>query len=213
MEAASCSNRGCFPVLVGEPGERDTLLSSPIILYDYPQIAAESPGDLFDGTEIDEMLSLRILAMTDAEKREMAELDPTARALLERTEALTEADMQRMHGALRNLRALDSSGNPNLAKLPRLAAVNLAGQSLQVGDRVRLKPRPGGDVMDLALNGKTAIVEAIERDFEDRVHIAVAVDDDPGRDLGLARMPGHRFFFSPQEVELLGADTAEERRP
>ena len=78
------------------------LLSSPIILYDYPQVAPESPGDLFDATEIDEILTLRILAMTDDEKREMAAIDPRARALLERTEALTAADMERLHGTLRN---------------------------------------------------------------------------------------------------------------
>ena len=69
--AAACSNVGTWPVLAGEPGQRDTVLSSPIILYDYPQIAPESPGDLFDGTEIDEILSLRILTLTDEEKSAM----------------------------------------------------------------------------------------------------------------------------------------------
>ncbi len=73
--AAECSNIGTWPVLVGEEGERDTMLSSPIILYDYPQIAPESPGSLFDGTEIDEILSLRILTMTDEEKHEMRQSD------------------------------------------------------------------------------------------------------------------------------------------
>ena len=87
--AAACNNQGTWPVLAGEPGEKDILLSSPIILYDYPQVAPESPGDLFDSTEIDEILSLRILAMTDEEKREMAAADERGRALLERTEALT----------------------------------------------------------------------------------------------------------------------------
>jgi len=104
--AAGCENVGTWPVLVGEEGERDTMLSSPIILYDYPQIAPESPGDLFDGTEIDEILTLRILAMTDEEKREMVQIDERARALLERTEALTAEDMIGLHGAVRSLRPL-----------------------------------------------------------------------------------------------------------
>ena len=78
--AASCKNVGTWPVLVGEEGQCDTLLSSPIILYDYPQIAPESAGDLFDGTEIDEILSLRIMTLTDDEKREMSQSDERARA-------------------------------------------------------------------------------------------------------------------------------------
>jgi hydrogenase maturation protease len=102
--AAECSNVGCWPVLVGEEGERDMLLASPIILYDYPQIAPESPGDLFDGTEIDEILTLRIMTMTDEEKREMGAVDERARALLARTEALEREDMMRLHGAVRGLR-------------------------------------------------------------------------------------------------------------
>ena len=77
--AASCQNVGTLPVLVGEEGQCDTLLSSPIILYDYPQIAPESAGDLFDGTEIDEILSLRIMTLTDDEKLEMRQSDDRAR--------------------------------------------------------------------------------------------------------------------------------------
>ena len=83
-----CHNQGVFPVLVGEPEQRDTMLASPIILYDHPQIAPESAGDLFDGTEIDEILSLRIMTMTDEEKREMRESDERARQMLERTESM-----------------------------------------------------------------------------------------------------------------------------
>jgi hypothetical protein len=97
--AAGCQNVGTYPVLVGE--ECDCLLSSPIILYDHPQIAPESAGDLFDGTEIDEILTLRILALTDDEKREMRESDERARQILERSEALTAEQLLKMHGALR----------------------------------------------------------------------------------------------------------------
>jgi hydrogenase maturation protease len=104
--AAACRNVGTFPVLVGEPGQTDTLLSSPIILYDYPRVAPESPGDLFDATEIDEILTLRILTLTDEEKREMCAADKRARALLERTEALAREQLLGLHGAVRSLRPL-----------------------------------------------------------------------------------------------------------
>jgi hypothetical protein len=103
--ALACRNEGTWPVLVGEEGQRDTMLSSPIILYDYPQIAAESPGDLFDGAEIDEILSLRIMTLTDEEKREMRQSDGRARQILERTENLPEEQLMKLHGALRGLRS------------------------------------------------------------------------------------------------------------
>ena len=80
----------------------------------------------------------------------------------------------------------------------------VCGVELKQGDRVRLKPRAGGDIFDLALSGKVAVVEAIEQDYEGKAHLAVVVDDDPGRDLGMLRQPGHRFFFSLEEVEPLG---------
>jgi hypothetical protein len=102
--AASCRNNGTWPVLVGEPGGRHTLLSSPIILEDHPRIAPESPGDLFDGGEIDQMLVLNILGLTDEEKAEMRDSDPRAREILERTEALSEEQLMRLHGAIRDLR-------------------------------------------------------------------------------------------------------------
>ena len=95
---------GTWPVLVGDEGQRDLLLSSPIILYDYPEVAPESPGDLFDGTEIDEILALRILTLTDAEKLEVRNGDERARGILERTEMLPPEHFQKLHGALRGLR-------------------------------------------------------------------------------------------------------------
>jgi hypothetical protein len=102
--AAGCKNSGAWPVLAGEEGQRNLVLSAPIILYDYPQIAPESPGDLFDGTEIDEILALRILTMTDAEKLEVKNGDDRARRILERTEMLPPEHFQKLHGALRSLR-------------------------------------------------------------------------------------------------------------
>ncbi len=101
--AKGCQNIRTWPVLVGNEGERDVMLSSPIILYDYPQIAPESPGPLFDGGEIDEILSLRILTLTDEEKEQMRQ-DEHTREILERTEALTPAQFMRMHGTIRDMR-------------------------------------------------------------------------------------------------------------
>jgi hypothetical protein len=103
-EAAACDNRGLWPVLVGEPHERGTLLASPIILEDHPRIAPESPGDLFDGGEIDQLLTLNILSLTDEEKAEMRATDPRAREILDRTEALSEEELMKLHGAVRDLR-------------------------------------------------------------------------------------------------------------
>jgi hypothetical protein len=201
-EAASrCDNRGLWPVLAGEAGTADMMLAAPIILYDHPRIATESPGDLFDGCEIDEILTLRILTLTDAEKREIAAADPRSRAMLERTEALTPEELARLHGTFREPESPLRTAAVLAATAVETPAVRAAYGSLKIGDRVRLKPKPGGDIMDVVLRDQIGIVEAIERDFEDRVHVAVTILGDPGRDLGIDRMPGHRFFFAADEVE------------
>jgi hydrogenase maturation protease len=103
---AQCQNVGAWPVLVGDAGQRDTMLASPVILYDYPQIAPESVGDLFDGTEIDEILSLRIMTLTDDEKREIRDSDERARQILERTESMPAEQFMKLHGAVRGMRPL-----------------------------------------------------------------------------------------------------------
>lgn len=109
---AACRNIGTWPVLVGTPGECDAMLSAPIILYDYPEIAPESPGDLFDATEIDEILSLRILTLTDEEKQSAAAMDQRVRALLQRTETLGAEQFAGLHGAVRGLRPVTPGGTP-----------------------------------------------------------------------------------------------------
>lgn len=182
--AKECRNIGTWPVLAGKEGESNFLLSAPIILYDYPQIAPESAGDLFDATEIDEILSLRVLTLSEHEKKEVREGDERARQILDRTENLPQEAFAKMHGAIRGLR--------NASKL-----------QFREGDRVRLHPRKKADIFDIALEGKIAIVETVERDFDNNIHLAVTVEDDPGRDLGSARQIGHRFFFGPEEVELV----------
>jgi hypothetical protein len=107
--AEGCRNIGAWPVLIGAEGERDCMLCAPIVLYDYPEIAPESAGDLFDGTEIDELLTLRILTLTDEEKDEMRAGDARAREILERSEALPSEQLMKMHGAVRDLKKRQSA--------------------------------------------------------------------------------------------------------
>ena len=105
-EVAACTNIGTWPVLAGPPECRDLMLSSPVILYDHPEIAAESAGDLFDATEIDEILTLRTLALTDAEKREARATDPRAAQLMDRMDSMPPEMLERMHGAIRYLKSV-----------------------------------------------------------------------------------------------------------
>ena len=98
-----------------------------------------------------------------------------------------------------------------LEERTQLSSIQVLGVDLKPGDRVRLRPRAGGDIFDLALAGKIATIESIEQDYEDQAYLAVVVDDDPGRDMGLLRQPGHRFFFSPAEVEPWVPGAAQEK--
>jgi hypothetical protein len=114
VPAADCRNVGVYPVLVGRPGDRTQMLASPIILYDYPQIAPESPGDFFDATEMDEMLSLRILTLTEEEKQQVRNAGEQARALLERTETLPPEQLLKVHGVIRGMRPLPGDDEEGL---------------------------------------------------------------------------------------------------
>lgn len=224
-----CKNIGTWPVLIGEQENRDreVMLSSPIILYDYPQIADESAGPLFDGTEIDEILTLRILTLTEEERREMRRVDAQARRLLERTESLSDNSLLKLHGAMRSgnpeqqapaLRPADASTATQTAApvdfddffgpSTRLEGVVVRGIYLKPGARVRIWPKARADVLDLALCGQTAVVEAVEQDAERRVHLGLVLENDPGKDLGLLRQPGHRFFYGVDEVEPLTQDAS-----
>ncbi len=212
-EAASeCVNAGVWPVLAGDPGSRECMLVSPIILSDYPQVAPQSAGDLFDGAEIDEILSLRILTLTDQEKDEIRATDPRTRRVLERTESLSPEQLMQLHGVLRNPHAEQALAEPPPVEPPPVDTVRVFGVDLKRGDRVRLWPQKTSDIMDIALAGQVAEIESIEVDYEDHVHLAVILDDDPGKDLGALRQPGHRFFFSPEEVEPLALDSPEGAR-
>ena len=206
--AKECENVKTWPVLAGEEGDKHTILSSPIILYDYPQIAPESPGDLFDGGEIDQLLTLSILSLTDEEKEEARATDPRAREILDRSESLTEEDLMGLHGAVRGFQTLRRSEQIDPFEVedlerPAPPSVTVGGVEVGTGSRVRLWPQAGRDIFDIALSGKVAIVEKIEQDFEDRILLAVSVEDDPGREMVDMPVLGHRFFFSPDEVEPL----------
>ena len=96
---------------------------------------------------------------------------------------------------------MNGEWNPLQEQKAAPKSVRVFGVTLRVGDRVRLWPQKKADIIDMALTGKVAIIEAIEQDFEDHIQLAVVLDDDPGREFGMMRQPGHRFFFSPEEVE------------
>jgi hypothetical protein len=121
-EVAACTNIGTWPVLAGPPDCRDLMLSAPVILYDHPEIAAESAGDLFDATEIDEILTLRTLALTDAEKREARATDPRAAQLMDRMDSLPPEMLERMHGAIRYLKSVPGAAPPHPSPQPGFPA-------------------------------------------------------------------------------------------
>jgi len=203
--ASQCVNAGVWPVLVGAPGARDAMLASPIILPDYPEVAPESAGDLCDATEIEEILTLRILTLTDEEKAEVRASEERAREILERAESLPAEHLMKLHGTIRG--TAPSSQEPwsawdNWANREVVQTVQVNGTGLKPGDRVRLRPGKRADIFDSVLAGRVAVIAGIEQDFENRIQVAVVVEDDPGRDLGELRQTGHRFFFSPEEIEL-----------
>jgi hypothetical protein len=183
-----CRNVRVFPILLGDPSAPNLALASPIILYDFPAIAPESPGDLFDATEIDEILTLRTRAMTDEEKREARATDPRIAALIDRVDAIPEEALERMHGAFRDPTAGDRP-------VPKS------------GDRVRLRPGPRRtDAQDMFLDGMLATVRSVKRDVEGRVCFAVTVDDDPAAELNVAH--GRYHYFYMDEVEPIGSLTS-----
>jgi hypothetical protein len=210
-----CENAGCWPVLAGPPGERNVLLASPIILPDHPEVARESPGELYDGTEIDEILTLRTLALTDEEKDAARATDPRAAALIDRVESLDGAALQRLHGTIRGwqgsppaeAREDDGTGEvpwwdpeADQSVSPSTDSVLVAGQRLARGNLVTLRPGARrADAQDMFLVGRTAVVEAVLLDVDDQPYLAVTLTDDPAADLHAAH--GRFLYFSPDEVE------------
>ena len=200
--AAACVNTHTFPVLVGPPGSRGLVLSSPIILYDYPTIAAESPGDFCDATEIDELLMLRVKTLTDDEKREARATDQRSAAIVDRCDTVSTDAMSQLHGAVR--RYGPSTGdfemfmNPPGAAAPADASLHIGEIQIRRGSRVRLEPTRRADSLDICVRGRLATVTAVYRTLEDAPYVAVVLDDDP---LGIS---GERFrrslFFHPDEL-------------
>ncbi len=214
--AASCENKHTWPVLVGVAGARDLMLSSPIILYDYPAIAPESAGDLCDGTEIDEILMLRVMTLTDEEKREACATDDRARQIVERSDNIPPEVFARLHGAMRSLEPSAESGEPQAPLLdawdafateegkaphPEHDSVEAIGGPVSLGARVRLHPSRRADSMDMFLAGRAARVEGVYTDVDGVIYVAVTIEDDPAAELH--GWYGRFFYFFPEEVELL----------
>jgi hypothetical protein len=210
---AGCENLGCWPVLAGSAGSRQAMLASPIILPDHPELAPESPGELFDGTEIDEILTLRTLALSDAEKAEARATDPRAAALLDRVESLSldGPSMARLHGTFRTpsppSSPFEASGDvpwwdpeADASVSPATDTVPIGGRQVGRGSRVTLRPGVRrADAQDMFLVGRAAIVEAVLLDVDDNPYLAVSLADDPDEDLRAAH--GRFLYFAPDEVE------------
>ncbi len=202
--ATRCTQHRCWPVLVGPAPQRDLVLASPVILYDFPAVAAESVGDFFDGTEIDEMLTLRVQTLTDEEKDEARATDPRAAAIIDRCETIGEATMESLHGALRGVPgevAVDPLDPQPEWSDPGPAAVQIGGFLVARGSRVVLHPRRRADAHDLFLRDRVATVAEIVNDIDGDVHLAVTIDDDPGADLW--QWQRRYLYFAPDEVEVL----------
>ncbi|NUR03958.1 MAG: hypothetical protein HOY79_47860 [Streptomyces sp.] len=218
-QAGTCRNEFTFPVLGGEPSTSPAgatghvLLSSPIILPDHPQVAPESPGDLHDAAEIDEILTLRTMLLTDEEKHEARATDPRAAAILDQVDTMPPEVFARLHGAVRSL----APANPAPPRAERPAwwqegaddglspstdTVLVDGVTLGGGSRVRLRPRGrGADAQDMFLAGRTAEVAAVFHDVDGSVHLAVTLDDDPAAELH--SWYGRFHYFRPDELEPL----------
>lgn len=202
---AECRNVGGFPVLAGERDRRDVMLASPIILYDYPEIAAESPGDLFDGTEIDEILTLRTLALTDEEKREARATDPRAAAIIDRADTLPPEIWERLHGAIRSVPSTSPPAaqpwwdpGADTSVSPETDTVRVGSVDVGKGSRVILAPVGRTDAQDMFLAGREALVAAVLFDVDDNTHLAVTLIDDPAAELQHA--VGRYRYFTPDEV-------------
>ena len=208
---AGCVNDGTFPVLIGEEGETGLVLSSPIILYDHPAVAPESAGDFCDATEIDEILALRVLTLTDEEKAEARGTDPRAAAIVDRCDDMPPEVWSRLHGAIRSLQPADAAEAP--ASLPWwdpgvdgevdpwTDTTWVGGVEVGKGTAVRLHPSRRADAHDLFLAGRTATVAGVFKDVDGAEHVAVTLDDDPASEL--FEWQRRFLYFHPEEVEVL----------
>ena len=198
------------------------LLVSPIILYDHPAVAPESSVALYDSTEIDEILTLRVLTLTEEEKAEARATDPRAAAIIDRCEAMSPEELQQLHGILRSPHAMDipeprpapgDSGaawwTPEAEALvqPHLDAVLINGVPVARGSRVRVNPSRRADAQDLFFAGQTGRVTNVHFDVDGSTHVGLVLDQDPAADLHEGY--GRSFYYSPEELEPLGPDGKE----
>jgi hypothetical protein len=175
-----------WPVLATD--DDDTILGAAIVLPDHPQVAPRSYGNLFDNTEIEEALVLHVHSLTDSERE--AVTDPKVRAMLDRTLALTPQEIIDLHGGLEPV-----GNNPGEDR------ATVDGVTFVKGSRLLLKPGTDRSVHDRMLDGRRATLERIYVDYDEGVHLAVTVDDDPGQEL--MRQTGRYLFFRPHEVRAL----------
>ncbi|MFJ2375578.1 hypothetical protein ACIOZL_22645 [Streptomyces sp. NPDC087769] len=234
--AGRCRQRRCWPVLAGPKGTTDTLLGAPIILYDYPEVAEQSPGALFDSTEIDEILTLRVMTMTEEEKAEARATDPRAREIIDRCDGMSPADLQRLHGLLRDPHrpqpaapagpvadvrdvepaAFDTAGAPwwdpaaDASVRPGSDAVVIDGVRVAKGSLVRVHPSRRADAQDLFFAGQVARVTAVLSDVDGGTHIALVLVDDPASDLH--DWYGRYFYFAPDELTPLSVEETAQHR-
>jgi len=186
------------------------VLGSPIILGDYPEIAAESPGQLFDSAEIDEILTLRIMTMTHEEKiAARGGTDPRAAAIIDRSDGMAPEVFERLHGVLRD----EGPDRPDpefptwfsegaeASVAPETDVITINGVPVSKGSRVILRPNRRADAHDMFLAGQVAIVRRIDLDVEGQTHVAVLLEDDPASDLH--DWYGRFYYFGADEVEPL----------
>ncbi len=210
---AGCRNDGTFPVLAGPSGATDVVLSSPIILYDHPAVAPESAGDFCDATEIDEILALRVLTLTDDEKAEARGTDPRAAAIVDRCDDMPPEMWERLHGAIRSLQpvAVTAADDPESVPWwdpgsdasvdPWTDSIVIGGAVVAAGTRVRLHPSRRADAHDLFYAERLAVVKGVFRDVDGDQHVAVALDDDlVAQEL---EWQGRYLYFHPDEVEVV----------
>ncbi|MGV0796007.1 hypothetical protein ABQF26_03505 [Mycolicibacterium elephantis] len=201
----------CFPVLAGPPGSGELVLASPIILYDHPQIAEQSTGALYDSTEIDEILTLRVMTMTDEEKAQARATDPLAAQLIDRCDSMSPEAMLDLHGVLRNPHADLVPEVPagvdwwdptaDTAVRPETDAVLVNGVAVARGSRVRLRPSRRADAQDLFYANRIAHVTSVHEDVDGEQHIGVVLEEDPAADMH--DWYGRYLYFAPDEVEPL----------
>ncbi|MCW2796063.1 hypothetical protein [Nocardioides sp.] len=209
-----CRQRRAYPVLVGERGSTDIVLGSPIILYDYPEIAEQSAGALFDSTEIDEILTLRVMTMTEAEKAEARATDPRAAAIIDRCDQMSPESLRDLHGVLRDPHRpggevpwWDPASDEGFQ--PDTDSVVIDGVSVSKGSLVRVHPSRRADAQDLFFAEQVARVTAVLSDVDGDTHVAVVLVDDPAADMH--EWYGRYFYFGPEELEPLDQAREESR--